>query len=206
MFNTPINQAHKLRHQAEVFQKFKEYDQSITCHQKSAEYFAKARDITTNKAAKESITYQMEHALKQIRVIDMKKKKDEIENSKNYNETKNNNGDLDSLKDIIYRNIEVHDSLISYLGNKENSNGSLKYYPVSHAEKSGSSSTQIICNVHPKSDTQIIEELTVLSGHYRDAVLNLVVQLEDRNKEIVKLKDIIKTLEKEKQKGTENQN
>lgn len=62
-------------------------------------------------------------------------------------------------------------------------------------------STQIVGNKHPKDDAQIIEELKVLSGQLRDSVQCLLLQLDDRNKEIEKLKATIQVLEHEKQKG-----
>lgn len=60
---------------------------------------------------------------------------------------------------------------------------------------------QIVGNKHPKDDSQIIEELKVLSGQLRDSVQTLLIQLDDRNKEIEKLKATIKTLEEGKGTG-----
>lgn len=58
-------------------------------------------------------------------------------------------------------------------------------------------------NKHPKDDSQIIEELKVLSGQLRNSVQTLLVQLDERNKEIEQLKATVKQLEDEKTKGTE---
>lgn len=58
--------------------------------------------------------------------------------------------------------------------------------------------TQIVGSKHPKDDSQIIEELKELSGQLRNSVQTLLVQLDERNKEIEKLKATIKQLEDEK--------
>lgn len=63
--------------------------------------------------------------------------------------------------------------------------------------------SQIVGNKHPKDDSQIIEELKVLSGQLRNSVQTLLIQLDERNKEIEKLKATIKQLEGEKVKGIE---
>lgn len=47
----------------------------------------------------------------------------------------------------------------------------------------------------------MIEELKVLSGQLRSTVQGLLAELDDRNKEIEKLKERITVLESEKEKG-----
>lgn len=60
---------------------------------------------------------------------------------------------------------------------------------------------QIVGNKHPKDESQMIEELKLLSGQLKSTVECLLAELDDRNKEIEKLKDRIMVLESEKEKG-----
>lgn len=80
---------------------------------------------------------------------------------------------------------------------------SLKSYSNSDTDEKNNDkgNSQFVGNKHPKDDSQIIEELKVLSGQLRNSVHTLLIQLDDRNKEIEKLKATIKTLEDEKGKG-----
>lgn len=80
---------------------------------------------------------------------------------------------------------------------------SLKSYSNSDTdEKSNEKGTNHVTgNKHPKDDSQIIEELKVLSGQLRNSVQTLLVQLDDRNREIEKLKATINVIENEKLKG-----
>lgn len=93
-----------------------------------------------------------------------------------------------------------------FLGKRGDSDkDSLKSYSNSDTDEKNNdkSASQIVGNKHPKDDSQIIEELKVLSGQLRNSVQTLLIQLDERNKEIEKLKATIQLLEDEKVKGRE---
>lgn len=64
-----------------------------------------------------------------------------------------------------------------------------------------SEKAQIVGNKHPKDESQMIEELKLLSGQLKSTVECLLAELDDRNREIEKLKERITVLESEKEKG-----
>ncbi|KAG5890958.1 hypothetical protein JTB14_026313 [Gonioctena quinquepunctata] len=220
MENSSLNKAHQQQRRADTLLRQKKFDDCIECHKHAAELLAEACNSTENVRSLESLSLQKEYHQKQIDVVQMKKAQAQLEHyrktihaqkrkislSSNDLESQNGEGGLEAT---IYRTIEVHDSLIDYLGKRGNSdNDSLKSYSTSDTEEKNDkeSSTRIVGNKHPKDDAQIIEELKVLSGQLRNSVQSLLVQLDDRNREIEKLKDTIRALENEKQKAQAKNN
>ncbi|CAG9835742.1 unnamed protein product [Diabrotica balteata] len=216
MENSSLNKAHQQQRRAEALLRQKKYEDCIECHKQAIQLLEDSLTLTENARSLESLKLQKEYHKKQIDFVQMKKAQSQIENHKKLaqlqkrrisvpsNDPENGEG----LEAAIYRTIEVHDSLIDYLGKRGGSdNDSIKSYSTSdNEEKLEKETTQVIGNKHPKDDSQIIEELKVLSGQLRDSVKCLLIQLDDRNREIEKLRATIRVLEGEKQKAQQTKN
>ncbi|CAG9815765.1 unnamed protein product [Phaedon cochleariae] len=216
MENSSLNKAHQQQRRAEALLRQKKFDDCIECHKQAADLLADAFNSTENIRSLESLRLQREYHQKQIDKVKMKKSQAQMEQyKKSLHIQKRKNNELQAqdgeggLEAAIYRTIEVHDSLIDYLGKRGGSdNDSLKSYSTSDTEEKldKETCTQIIGNKHPKDDAQIIEELKVLSGQLRDSVQCLLVQLDDRNKEIETLRATIRELENDKLKAQAKNN
>ncbi|CAG9856725.1 unnamed protein product [Phyllotreta striolata] len=219
MENSSLNKAHQQQRRAEALLRQKKFDECIECHKQAVEYLEDSLKLTENPRALESLRLQIASHQKQIELVKMKIAQTQINNSRKAAQLQkrkismpSSDGDLEGseegLEAAIYRTIEVHDSLIDYLGKRGGSdNDSVKSYSASdNEEKLEKETAQIIGCKHPKDDADIIEELKVLSGQLRDSVKCLLLQLDDRNKEIEKLKSTIRILESEKQKACQAKN
>ncbi|CAH1988306.1 unnamed protein product [Acanthoscelides obtectus] len=211
MESASLNKAHQQQRRAEALLRQKKFDECIECHRQAILLLNEASKMTENPRSLESIRLQKMYHEKQIDLMRAKKSQAQIEQyrkSHHLNRKISSNGECDNsegLEATIYRTIQVHDSLIDYLGKRSGSdNDSLKSYSTSDTDdrQDKDCTTPIVGNKHPKDDSQIIEELKVLSGQLRDSVQCLLVQLDDRNKEIEKLKATINVLESEKQKAS----
>nr|CAI5820809.1 unnamed protein product [Callosobruchus analis] len=211
MESSSLNKAHQQQRRAEALLRQRKYDECIECHRQAILQLTEASKMTENPRSLESIRLQKIYHEKQIDLMRAKKSQAQIEQYRKSHHINRKisftNGEYDNsegLEATIYRTIQVHDSLIDYLGKRNGSdNDSLKSYSTSDTDdrQDKDCTTPIVGNKHPKDDSQIIEELKVLSGQLRDSVQCLLVQLDDRNKEIEKLKATIDALESEKQKG-----
>ncbi|KAJ8961984.1 hypothetical protein NQ314_005766 [Rhamnusium bicolor] len=215
MENSSLNKAHQQQRRAETLLRQRKFDDCIECHMRAVELLLHSCNLTDNVRALESLNLQIEYHRKQINFVQMKKNEQErnkqaAEEQKRIEEMERENAGDNTLEAVFYRTFQVHDSLIEYLGKRGtgSDNDSLKSYSTSDTEdkteKDGSS--QVIGNKHPKDDAQIIEELKVLSGQLRGTVQCLLVELDDRNKEIEKLKARIEILEAEKEKAQAKNN
>lgn len=214
MENSPLNKAHQQDRKAEALLRHKKFEDCIECHKKAVEFLTDACKMTENVRSLESLQLQKEYHQKQIDVVLMKKMQHEHYIRTIESEIRKisflkidlgkQNGDH-SLEALFLKTFQVHDSLIDYLGKRGtgSDNDSLKSYSTSDTdekiEKDGT--IQFVGNKHPKDESQIIEELKVLSGQLRDTVQCLLVELDDRNNEIQKLKTRIQVLENEKEKA-----
>ncbi|XP_060525786.1 nuclear receptor-binding factor 2-like [Cylas formicarius] len=197
----PLNKAHQLERRAESLNKQKRFDECIECHKNIVKLLGECCKLTKNPLALESIRLQKEFNERQIKTMQLKKSYlKRSENEKKQTVSKNNLMNVDeNLETKIFRTIETHDSLICYLGQKGIITSGANNICGNKTEKEEKeSSPPIFGNKHPKDDSTVIEELKLLSGQLRESVQGLLVQLDDRNKEIEKLKKKIRTLEVEK--------
>ncbi|CAH1106150.1 unnamed protein product [Psylliodes chrysocephalus] len=216
MENSSLNKAHQQQRRAEALLRQRKFDDCIECHRQAVELLEDACNLTENVRSLESLRLQKNYHLKQIDMVKLKIAQTKIDNYRKTVQLQKRKISLPSseadteegLGATIYRTIEVHDSLIDYLGKRGGSdNDSVKSYSTSdNEEKLEKETAQIIGNKHPKDDSQIIEELKVLSGQLRDSVKCLLLQLDDRNREIEKLRATIRVLEGEKQKARQAKN
>ncbi|XP_030755676.1 nuclear receptor-binding factor 2-like [Sitophilus oryzae] len=194
----PLNRAHQLERKAETLNRQKKYDAAIECHKEAAELFKKCLGNGSNKTINESIGLQKEWNERQIRLLELKKAyMEKMEKEKKFgsvNSSKTSQKDLDTLETKIFRAMETHDSLISYLTHRDNVTDKIQ----GTIQEEDEDPQFIIGNKHPKDESTVIEELKLLSGQLRESVHGLLIQLDDRNKEIESLKSRIYQLEFEK--------
>ncbi|KAJ8955043.1 hypothetical protein NQ318_000475, partial [Aromia moschata] len=224
MENSSLNKAHQQQRRAEALMRQKKFDDCIECHKKAVDLLTEACKLTENVRSLESLHLQREYHQKQIDIVRMKKMQQEqykkVAEKRRISfstEGESQSGD-DTLEAVFYRTFQVHDSLIDYLGSfisrgyvsvgTGSDNDSLKSYSTSDTEEKVEREgvAQIVGNKHPKDESQIIEELKVLSGQLRGTVQCLLVELDDRNKEIEKLKARIEVLENEKDQAHSKNN
>lgn len=104
--------------------KHKKYDDCIECHKQAVECLQEANKLTDNAKSLESLRLQKEFHQKAIDVVQMKKRQHEVEKTRKIiqdqrkftlsnSAMENNQGDIEVA---IYRTIELHDSLIDWLG------------------------------------------------------------------------------------------
>lgn len=213
MDKAPLNRAHQLERKAEQLNRQKKFDECVDCHQEAVELYKKCLALSNNKNALESIQLQKEFNERQIRMLQLKKSYlERTEKEKKLNgivSSKHSQKDVvENLEAKIFRTIETHDSLICYLGQRGIIQIHDRQCPSTideTEEKEGS--PPIVGSKHPKDDSTVIEELKLLSGQLRESVQGLLIQLDDRNKEIEQLRAHIKELELEKSsKESDNKN
>jgi len=205
MDKAPLNKAHQLERKAEKLSRQKKLDECIECHKEAVDLYKKCLSLGENKNALESIELQKEWNERQIRMLQLKKSFIErTEHQKKQNgitSSKNLQKDVvvENLEAKIFRTIETHDSLICYLGQRGHINTHERqcHSTIEETEEK-EGSPPIVGNKHPKDDSTVIEELKVLSGQLRESVQGLLIQLDDRNREIEQLRAHIRDLELEK--------
>lgn len=118
-----------------------------------------------------------------------------------------------SLQVAIYRTMEETDSLLGLLVKKNSAtssdNESIRSFSTTDTDERALSIDIIDCpnsaallgSKHPKDESTVIEELRILNGQLHSLVYQLVNQLDARVKEVDKLKETIKQLESERDKG-----
>jgi hypothetical protein len=210
MENSPLNKAHQLDRRAEALLKQKKFDETMECHNNAMRYLYEALQLTENPRSKESIQLQIDHHHKQVEAL--KVKKTQYENLRRYYESLKNrvvnfdciceNGE--SLQHEIYRTMETHDSLIDILMKRNYDEDYLKSFTCDD-EKSSSSTevvdtTKVSGKKRQVDDATLLEEFRGLSERLREFVQLLVLQLEDKDREINRLKAEIYKLECEKNK------
>jgi hypothetical protein len=203
-------QAHQLDRRAEALLKQKKFDETMECHNNAMRYLYEALQLTENPRSKESIQLQIDHHHKQVEAL--KVKKTQYENLRRYHESLKNrvvnfdciceNGE--SLQHEIYRTMETHDSLIDILMKRNYDEDYLKSFTCDD-EKSSSSTevvdtTKVSGKKRQVDDATLLEEFRGLSERLREFVQLLVLQLEDKDREINRLKAEIYKLECEKNK------
>ncbi|XP_066149787.1 nuclear receptor-binding factor 2-like isoform X3 [Euwallacea fornicatus] len=204
MDKAPLNKAHQLERKAQVLSRQKKVDDCIQCHLEIVELYNKYLNSDGDKNALESIRLQKEANERQIRMLQLKKSfLERAEREKKLNKVilgKHNQKEaVENLEAKIFENFETHDSLIAYLAHRgiiDNRDRDCQSILEEVDEQDGS--PFIIGNKLPKDDSTIIEELKELSGQLRESVQGLLIQLDDRNKEIEQLKVQIHNLELEK--------
>jgi hypothetical protein len=210
MENSPLNKAHQLDRRAEALLKQKKFDETMECRNNAMRYLYEALQLTENPRSKESIQLQIDHHHKQVEAL--KVKKTQYENLRRYYESLKNrvvnfdciceNGE--SLQHEIYRTMETHDSLIDILMKRNYDEDYLKSFTCDD-EKSSSSTevvdtTKVSGKKRQVDDATLLEEFRGLSERLREFVQLLVLQLEDKDREINRLKAEIYKLECEKNK------
>jgi hypothetical protein len=210
MENSPLNKAHQLDRRAEALLKQKKFDETMECRNNAMRYLYEALQLTENPRSKESIQLQIDHHHKQVEAL--KVKKTQYENLRRYHESLKNrvvnfdciceNGE--SLQHEIYRTMETHDSLIDILMKRNYDEDYLKSFTCDD-EKSSSSTevvdtTKVSGKKRQVDDATLLEEFRGLSERLREFVQLLVLQLEDKDREINRLKAEIYKLECEKNK------
>jgi hypothetical protein len=210
MENSPLNKAHQLDRRAEALLKQKKIDETMECRNNAMRYLYEALQLTENPRSKESIQLQIDHHHKQVEAL--KVKKTQYENLRRYHESLKNrvvnfdciceNGE--SLQHEIYRTMETHDSLIDILMKRNYDEDYLKSFTCDD-EKSSSSTevvdtTKVSGKKRQVDDATLLEEFRGLSERLREFVQLLVLQLEDKDREINRLKAEIYKLECEKNK------
>ncbi|KAF7285355.1 hypothetical protein GWI33_010756 [Rhynchophorus ferrugineus] len=204
----PINRAHQLERKAQSLNRHKKYDQAIEAHKEAAELFKACMALGNNQIMFESMQLQREWNERQIRLLELKKAyMERVEKEKKMNgmtPSKTPQKEAENLEAKIFLAMETHDSLIYYLSNKGVATNDKQTY--STIEEGDEGSVQLVGNKHPKDEATVIEELKVLSGQLRESVHGLLIQLDDRNKEIESLRAHIKHLELVRSSKSENEN
>ncbi|RZB41303.1 nuclear receptor-binding factor 2, partial [Asbolus verrucosus] len=203
--------AHQLDRRAEALTKQKKFEECIECHKNAMKYLHDSLQLTENPRSKESIQLQIDHHQKQMESL--KIKKTQYEDLRRYQESAKHrvvnfdciceNGE--ALQNEIFRTMETHDSLIEVLMKRNCDDESLKSYAMSDTEDKGSSvdtsdGPRISGKKRQVDDSTLIEEFRGLSEKLRELVQILVLQLEDKDNEIARLKAEIYKLECEKNK------
>lgn len=104
--------------------KHKKYEDCIECHKQAVECLQEAHKLTDNTKSLESLKLQKEYHQKAIDVVRMKKRQHQLEQNRKImqeqRKTTFSNNELDNnqvdLEIAIYKTIELHDSLIDWLG------------------------------------------------------------------------------------------
>ncbi|EEZ98980.2 nuclear receptor-binding factor 2 [Tribolium castaneum] len=212
MENSPLNKAHQLDRRAEALLKQKKFDESIECHQNAMKYLHDALNLTQNPRSLESIQLQIDHHQKQVDSLKIKKL--QYEDLRRYQESvKNRVVNFDSicengetLQHEIFRTIETHDSLIEVMMKRNCGEECLRDFS-SDDEKVSSDTMKVSGKKREVDDSTLLEEFKGLSEKLREFVQILVLQLEEKDNEIARLKAEIYKLECEKNKdGTKNSN
>lgn len=199
------------------------YEEAIECHKKAADYLSEALHLTNNPRSLESIKLQRNFHIRQEGIILIKK--EQFENYRKASEDKRNrvnsfamddfkdthNNESTSLQVAIYKNMEEADSLLVYLIKKRNGansdSESLKSFSTTDTDDKPIDAVDAgnyiapVGTKHPKDDSIVIEELKTLNSQLHKLVYKLVTQLDASAREVEGLKDRIKQLESEKQKG-----
>ncbi|XP_018579208.1 nuclear receptor-binding factor 2 [Anoplophora glabripennis] len=211
MENSTLNRAHQEQRKAEALLCHKKFDECIECHRNAIDLLSQTCKLTENIRALESLNLQKEYHQKQIKFVNLKRAQQEyyiksLEDQRRKISARNMEGqDGENLEAVFYRTFQVHDSLIEYLGKRGTGSDNDSLKSTSDTEEK-SERAQIVGNKHPKDESQMIEELKVLSGQLRSTVQCLLAELDDRNKEIEKLKERITVLESEKEKAQSKNN
>lgn len=104
--------------------KHKKFDDCIECHKQAVECLQEANNLTENSKSIESLKLQKEYHQKAIDVVRMKKRQYQVEQTRKIfhgqRKVSLSSSDIDStqgdLESEIYKTIELHDSLIDWLG------------------------------------------------------------------------------------------
>lgn len=100
----------------------KKFDDCIECHRNAIELLSQTCKLTENIRALESLNLQKEYHQKQIKFVNLRKAQQEyirsLEDHKRKISACNMEGQNgENMKAVFYRTLQVHDSLIEYLGN-----------------------------------------------------------------------------------------
>lgn len=193
---------------AEALLKEKKYEESIECHKNAIKCLHDVLLLTENPRSRESIQLQIDHHQKQVESL--KIKKSQYEDLRRYQESMKNrvvnfdcvceNGE--TLQHEIFRTIETHDSLIEVMLKRNCPEDYCKNYS---SDEEKSSSVPVSGKKRQVDDSILLEEFKGLSEKLREFVQILVLQLEEKDSEIARLKAEIYKLECEKNKGEERE-
>ncbi|XP_044258446.1 uncharacterized protein LOC123007295 [Tribolium madens] len=196
MENSPLNKAHQLDRRAEALLKQKKFDESIESHHNAMHHLHEALHLTQNPRSLESIHLQIDHHQKQVDSLKIKKL--QYEDLRRYQESMRNRVNFDcicengeSLQTEIFRTIETHDSLIEVM---------MKRNCPEECPPSVSDTMKASGKKREVDDSTLLEEFKGLSEKLREFVQILVLQLEEKDTEIARLKAEIYKLECEKNK------
>ena len=180
----------------------------MECHKDAMRYLHDSLQLTDNARSRESLQLQIDSHQKLV--DSLKIKKTQFEDLRRYQESVKNrvvNFECESgetLQQEIYRTMETHDSLIEVLIKRNCDDEYMATY-VTDEEKTTTSDTCDGLNISGKKrqvDVMThLEEFRGLSEKLRELVQALVVQLEERENEIARLKATVYKLECEKNKG-----
>ncbi|KAL1513216.1 hypothetical protein ABEB36_002652 [Hypothenemus hampei] len=202
MDKAPLNRAHQLERKAESLNRQKKLDECIQCHKEAVELYKNCLQLGSDKNSQECIQLQMEWNERQIRILALKKSYlERIEREKHLKETSKSHPKeaMEKLEEKIFQNFESHDSLICYLSQRGIINTKHDHSHNTISELDENDDPLILRgSKHPKDDSTIIEELKELSSQLRESVQGLLIQLDDRNKEIEQLRNQVKELETQK--------
>lgn len=211
-------QAHQQHRRAEAHLRAKRFLDAMECHKKAAEFLEEALTLTDNQRSLESINLQKNYHIRQVDLILIKKEQYEhyqlaLENKhlNISNENKVVQEDTKSLQNAIYLTMKEADSLLGILIKKGSNSDSesVKSFSTTDTDDKvlsidttdSSNSNAPVGSKHPKDQATVIEELKTLNEQLHTLVSQLVNQLDVSLKENTSLKDRIKQLENERNKG-----
>ncbi|CAH0553440.1 unnamed protein product [Brassicogethes aeneus] len=210
MENSTLNRAHQEQRKADALLKQKKFDDCLACHQNAIELLNQTIKGTEHPKALESFNLQVEHHERQIRLITIKKiQYENLKNVDNFKTDVHISNELESqISDeslqVIYATMEQHDSFISYLIKRESGSDNDSCSVSDNDEKVEKG--VFTGFKHPKDDATIVEEFKELCKSYRDSIKILLVQLEERNREVKELKYKVRQLEQDKFKAQSKSN
>ncbi|GLG95586.1 hypothetical protein R5R35_002113 [Gryllus longicercus] len=216
MESSALNLAHQQHRKAETHLRHKRYDEAILCHKNAAEKLEEAMKLTKASRALESLRLQQDFHLRQQEIVKLKKSQYEM-----YKKTLENQHhrltrilkidhifdgskepeSYNSLQYLIYRNIEVADSLLDMLIHHGGESESIetKKEEDELEETSKPDTCNVVGSKQPKDEHVVIEELRTLNQQLRSFVMQLIEQLEVKENENARLKERVRTLEAEKE-------
>ncbi|CAH1784781.1 unnamed protein product, partial [Owenia fusiformis] len=202
---SPLNLAHLERRKAESNINKGRYDLAIACHKKAAEFLELALKTTSDNKARESIELQCDHHCRQQQLL--RDKSNRLKMAERLNQMKRNASDntihpkdsVDESNDetdgvtynqYIYKDLEETDSLLQFLQTRALAQAQGDRLPSieTHTKRTKDEIIQSAVK-SPKTESEIIEELHINNQSLRGQVLELLKELEEKDKEVTRLQN-----------------
>lgn len=199
---SPLNQAHQLERKAELLLRASRFDDSITCHQQTADLLLQATKLTTSQVLLDSLHFQHKYHINRQSVIKHKKalyerqkimddKQDYLPDEIATKQVAKPPNATEDIQMAIYRNIAERDSLLQFL--KRGTEAETR-----NVVADGNSDEQQIIRSAvkiPKDDKMLIEELQMNNSTLRQLVEKLFSELERSQAENCHLRKMLSGLD-----------